>query len=61
MILESSILSLKEFQKFDENQLSFIEQAKMLKVLYSFLPETSRFRETSVMVKVLRRLEPFLP
>lgn len=60
MIMENSVLNKNDYEQLHELQLTFIEQAKQLKILYDFLHEDSRFRETCVLVKIVERLKNFL-
>lgn len=61
IILKKDSDSVADYERFDAFQLSFIEQAKQLKFIHDFLPKDARFRETSVMVKIIERLKNFLP
>ncbi|KAI1729289.1 hypothetical protein DdX_01521 [Ditylenchus destructor] len=60
LILKSTVSSQKDFNDMDDLQLNFVNQAKMLKALYTYLPRDSKLRETTVMLKVLKRLEDYL-
>lgn len=61
MIIENSVLNKDDYEQLHDLQLTFIQQAKQLKILYDLLPENSRFREASVLVKIVERLQNFLP
>uniref|UniRef100_A0A915EPY6 Uncharacterized protein n=1 Tax=Ditylenchus dipsaci TaxID=166011 RepID=A0A915EPY6_9BILA len=63
---QSSVNSQEEFDRLNNLQLSFITQCKNLKLLFDLMHdkaggEDKRFRETTVMIKLLQRLKHFLP
>lgn len=58
--LDNDIQNDEQFRQFEPYQLSFINQAKQLRVLYDMLPGDSRMREAKVMIELLNRLAPFL-
>jgi len=60
IILDDNIYEQEEFIRHDKNQLTFVEQAKMLKCLYDILPAQNRFREACIMVEIIKRLKNFL-
>ncbi|KAI1725161.1 hypothetical protein Ddc_06449 [Ditylenchus destructor] len=64
IILDQYVIpTRKDFDSLSSKQLKFIDQCKELKFLYHLLPpeKSKRVRETTVMVKILEKLEPFLP
>jgi len=61
LIAIKQVTSLEEYNAYDQLQPPFITQVQQLKLLHQLLPEKDRFRETDMMVEVLKRLEPFLP
>lgn len=61
MIVENSVLDKDDYEQLNALQLTFIQQAKQIKILHDLLPEDSRFRETCVLVKIVERLKNFLP
>ncbi|KAI1715721.1 hypothetical protein DdX_08046 [Ditylenchus destructor] len=64
IILDEYVIPTREdFDSLSSKQLKFIDQCKQLKLLYHQLPPgmSKRIRETTVMVKLLEKLEPFLP
>jgi len=60
MVVLKEVANQKEYDSYNLLQPSFITQAIQLKLLHELLPEECRFRETNVMVEVLKRLDPFL-